>query len=227
MARRSYPRLCVRALVGSPVAHNRRFTRYDPSVVSEVPRERTIRLLADIDAGDPRAADDLLPLVYEELRAIARRLLADQKLATLQPTELIHEAFMRLAGSDAGIESEHHFRRLAARAMRFVLVDRVRASHAEKRGGRARPATLDEAVLAAAAASGEAAADNVLAVHEALEALAAVDAQLAQIVELRFYGGVSMDEIADVLGVSRRTVQRGWRLARAWWIEEYAKDGEP
>lgn len=184
-------------------------------------QQRTAQLLRRATSGDPAAADELLPLVYDELRRIARRLLADQPKAALQPTELIHEAYVRLLGGDNGaptVEDRRHFRRLTTRAMRHVLVDQARARMADKRGGGQRPATLDEA-LASTGDRGE----HVLAVHEALQALAALDPQLAEIVELRFFGGSTMEEIAELLGVSRRTVQRGWQLARAWWVEEYAE----
>ncbi len=183
-------------------------------------QQRTAQLLRRAAGGDPAAAEELLPLVYDELRQIARRLLVDQPKATLQPTELIHEAYLRLVGGEGGaptVEDHRHFRRLTTRAMRYVLVDRARARVADKRGGGQRPATLDEAV----ASDGDRGA-QVLAVNEALLALAALDPQLAEIVELRFFGGSTMEEIAELLGVSRRTVQRGWQLARAWWVEEYA-----
>ena len=183
-------------------------------------RDRTRQLLRRVVEGDEPSAGELVPLIYEELRTIARRLVADQRQSTLQPTELIHEAYVRLAGSDADpqYEDRKHFQRVAARAMRYVLVDRARARHSDKRGGGKRPATLDEALIHEDRANQE---DTVLAVHEGLEALASVDAQLAELVELRFFGGFEMDEIATMLGVSRRTAQRSWQLARAWWQTEY------
>lgn len=187
--------------------------------------QRTTTLLRRFADGEAAAADELLPLLYEELRAIARRLLADQRSATLQPTELIHEAWLRLAGPGAAerYDDRLHFRRVAAKAMRYVVVDRARARSADKRGGGERPATLDEAHVAAHVE----AANDVLAVHEGLQALAGVDAQLAELVELRFYGGLTMDEVAEILGMSRRSAQRAWQLARAWWLQEYGERSEP
>ena len=185
------------------------------------PCERTTLLLGQLVDGDSAAAEQLVPVLYDQLRAIARRLLVDQSNATLQPTELIHEAYVRLVDDDGrgeAYEGRRHFQRVAARAMRYVLVDRARARHAEKRGSGRRPATLDEA-LAGDPMDGE----QVLMVHDALEVLGGFDAQLGQIVELPFFGGLTMDEVAAALDISRRTAQRGWRLARAWWLEEYTK----
>lgn len=174
-----------------------------------------------------RAADELLPLVYAELRDVAARLLRhDRAAATMQPTDLIHEAWVRLAGdtTPAGERwhSEQHFRRVAARAMRYVLVDRARARSADKRGGGLQRVTLDSDWCEAVDRS-----DEILAVNEGLERLAQVDQELARIVELKFFGGFSIDEIAAMLERSPRSIDRGWRLARAWWSREYADDGAP
>jgi RNA polymerase sigma factor (TIGR02999 family) len=177
-----------------------------------------------MDAGDLAASEELMPIVYDELRRIASRLMQSQGRAhTMQPTELIHEAYLRLVDDD---ETDHdrkwegrlHFTRVAARAMRFVLVDHARGKLAKKRGGERHRVTLDTRVSAIADN-----AEQVLFVHDGLDRLAAVDEQLAKIVELRFFGGMTMDEIANSLESSTRTVERGWRVARAWWIKEFGE----
>lgn len=170
-------------------------------------------LLARAQAGDRQATDELLPLVYKELRRLADRFLAAEKRgATLQPTALVHEAYMRLVGSDeTGWENRAHFFGAAARAIRRILVDRARARRTARRGGD-RPLRLDtEAPLAEPGPT-----LDVLALDEALAKLTAIDAQKARVVELRFFGGLSVDETAATLGVSASTVDRDWVLARTW-----------
>jgi RNA polymerase sigma factor (TIGR02999 family) len=190
-------------------------------------RDHTTRLLRATMQGEAAAPEELLPIVYDELREIAVRLLAGRgRRSTLQPTDVIHAAWLRLTDPDAAglrqVDGRVHFQRLAARAMRFVLVDHARAKSAEKRGGPRRRVTLDENLEGIADQ-----AVDVLFVHEGLDRLRAVDAQLADIVEMRFFGGMTIAEIAQVLGVSTSSVNRGWRLARAWWLEEFADgDGE-
>jgi RNA polymerase sigma factor (TIGR02999 family) len=163
--------------------------------------------------GDRQATDDLLPLVYEELRTLALRFLAaEQRSATLQATALVHDAYLRLVGSDvAGWENRAHFFGAAARAIRRILVDRARARRAARRGGD-RPEQLDvDAVFAEPGPS-----LDVLALDEALSKLACIDAQKARMVELRFFGGLSVDETAIALGVSASTIDRDWVFVRAW-----------
>jgi len=170
-------------------------------------------LLARAQEGDRQATDELMPLVYEELRQLADRFLAAEKRgATLQPTALVHEAYLRLVGSDqAGWENRAHFFGAAARAIRRILVDRARARRAARRGGD-RPLRLDtDAPLA-----GPGPSLDVLALDEALAKLASIDAQKARVVELRFFGGLSVDETAATLGVSASTVNRDWAFARTW-----------
>ena len=175
--------------------------------------EAITSLLARAHEGDRQATDELLPLVYEELRQLAERFLAAEKHgATLQPTALVHEAYLRLIGSDRnGWENRAHFFGAAARAIRRILVDRARARGAARRGG-VRPLRLDtDAPLVEPGPS-----LDVLALDEALSKLASIDAQKARMVELRFFGGLSVDEAAATLGVSPSTVDRDWVFARAW-----------
>jgi RNA polymerase sigma factor (TIGR02999 family) len=175
-------------------------------------------------AGERHATDDLMPLVYEELRQLADRFLAaEQRSATLQPTALVHEAYLRLVGSDpAGWENRAHFFGAAARAIRRILVDRARARRATRRGGD-RPLRLDtDALLAEPGPS-----LDVLALDEALATLASVDAQKASVVELRFFGGLSVDETAAALGVSASTVDRDWVFARAWLHRAMSAENGP
>ena len=169
-------------------------------------------------AGDQGALDDLLPLVYDELHRQARRHMRAQPTGhTLQTTALVHEAYLRLAGQSAmEWKGRAHFLGVAAKAMRSILVDHARARIAAKRGGGARALTLeDEGSIA-----GPQAGVDVLALHEALERLAELDSRKSRLVELRYFGGLEMDEAAAVLGVSVATVKRDWTTARAWLRRE-------
>jgi RNA polymerase sigma factor (TIGR02999 family) len=185
----------------------------DPDAAPAASPVAITSLLARAQEGDRQATDELLPLVYEELRELADRFLAAEKRgATLQPTALVHEAYLRLVGSDqAGWENRAHFFGAAARAIRRILVDQARARRAARRGG-GRPLRLDtDAPLA-----GPEPSLDVLAIDEALAKLATIDAQKARVVELRFFGGLSVDETAASLGVSASTVAREWVFARTW-----------
>lgn len=176
------------------------------------------RLLESIAAGDADAADRLLPLVYADLREVADRLFRGQPRGhTLQPTALVHEAWMRLARADASYADRTHFVAVAARAMRQILVDHARRRGAQKRGGDARRVTIAEP----AAPEGLAQID-VVALDAALADLAEVDPRQARIVELRFFGGLDVAETAEALGVSPRTVELDWRMAKAWLSRELA-----
>jgi RNA polymerase sigma factor (TIGR02999 family) len=170
--------------------------------------------------GDRTALDKLVPLVYDELRRIARRYMDRQQAGhTLQTTALIHEAYLKLIDQkEAHWRNRAHFFGVAAKAMRSILVDYARASHAAKRGGQAVLVSLDEAAVA----SHERAAE-LLALDDALAGLAAVDRRKCLVVELRYFGGLSVEETAEVLKVSVETVARDWRLARAWLLRELSK----
>jgi RNA polymerase sigma factor (TIGR02999 family) len=172
------------------------------------------QLLERISRGDAAAADELAPLLYGELRRVAERCMARQaEEHTLQPTALVHEAWLRIVSSqgERRFENRVHFVRCAARAMRQVLVDHARRKRARKRGGEERREALD-LVLERFAAE----AVDVVALNDALERLHGIDPELSRIVELRFFAGLSIEEIARLQSVSERTVLRGWKIARLW-----------
>jgi RNA polymerase sigma factor (TIGR02999 family) len=180
-------------------------------------REPFTQLVNRMVAGDSAAGSELLPVLYGELHALAERMMREQGAGhTLQPTALIHEAWMKLVGTpDRNVESRAHFAALAARAMRSVLVDHTRRKRADKRGGGAERVALDTIVV-----SGDAPPVDVLALDDALTTLSGLDAELGRIVELRFFAGLSVDETAAVLGLSAPTIARRWRVARMWlWGE--------
>lgn len=181
------------------------------------------RMLTDLAAGRPQAAEELLPVVYGELRKLAAAHMARLRPGeTLQPTALVHEAYLKLVGAaDPGWNGRGHFFGAAAQAMREIIVDRVRRKSAKKRGG-GRPAEdLDAAVSVAATDLG---AEDVLAVDAALKTLEAEHPRRAQVVVMRYFGGLSEEEIAESLGVTTRTVEREWRFARAYLHELLARE---
>jgi RNA polymerase sigma factor (TIGR02999 family) len=169
------------------------------------------QLLVAWGEGDEEARDELIPLVYEQLRRIAHHRLRGERAGhTLQTADLINEAYIRLIEQSVTWQSRAHFFGIAARLMRHILVDKARARHRLKRGG-----DLQQISLTAAEGAQENTAD-LLKLHEALEILSEVDPQRSQIVELRFFGGLTVAETAEVMGISTPTVERGWRAARAW-----------
>lgn len=172
--------------------------------------------------GDAEAFPALMALAYEDLRAIAhRRLAAAGGGATLATTALVHETYLRLAGREGGAwASRAHFYAFAAHAMRHILVDRARRARAERRGGDAVRIPLEESAVG----QGDGEAD-VLRVHEAVEHLAELHPRMAQVVELRFFGGLSVPEVAGVLDTSVRTVEREWTRAKVYLLESLADDG--
>ena len=174
-------------------------------------------VLQAAQAGDRQAAKDLLPLVYAELQQLARSRLARQPpVQTLTPTALVHEAYLRVAGdSHVTWEGRQHFFFAAARAMRDILVEQARRKARPKRGGGQRRRELDEACAILQPPS-----DDVLAVHDAIQELEASDSLKAQIVLLRYFAGLTMDETATVLGIPERTLDRHWRYIRAWLIKK-------
>jgi len=176
------------------------------------------RILDAIAQGDPNAAERLLPLVYEELRRLAAHKMAGEAPGhTLQPTELVHEAWMRLtAGEEPHWKNRAHFFGAAAEAMRRILVQRARKRTAWKRGGGAGRVSLDELEIPIAEADDE----RLLAVDEALEKLAALDRPTAELVKLRYFTGMTFEEAAAVLGIGVRTAKEWWAFARAWLAVE-------
>lgn len=191
---------------------------------SESGAERITELLAEARAGHAAALEQMLPLVYGELRRLAGAYLRRERPGqTLQATALVHEAYLRLMRErHVSWQNRAHFCAIAANAMRQILVERARARRTAKRGGGAQRITLVDEVIGAAAGAGV----DVEALHEALERLAAVDAPRARLVELRYFGGLTIEEAAEVLGQSPATVKRGWALARAWLARELS-EGPP
>ena len=177
------------------------------------------RLLQAHAAGNPGALEQLLPLVYDELRIIARaRLRREQAGHTLAPTELVHEAFMKLMPGRVAWNDRTHFYAIASRAMRNVLIDHAMRRGAAKRGGGAAAITLPDS--AAAAGSDQESVEELIELGEALARLEQLDARQARVVECRFFGGLSIDETAEALGISPATVSRDWTFARAWLHNE-------
>ena len=183
------------------------------------------RILEQIQEGDPRAADQLLPLVYDELRQLAAQKLALEKPGqTLQPTALVHEAYMRLVpGGEASREpswnSRRHFYAAAAEAMRRILVERARRKKRRKHGNDARRVELgeqDEPVEPSSPEEQVALEEEILALDAALPRLAEQDPEAAQVVQLHFFAGLSIEQAAEALGISRATAYRQWTYARAW-----------
>ncbi len=191
--------------------------------VSETQGEVT-RLLDAVAGGEEGAADRLLPLVYDELRRLARsRLSRERHPQAPQPTSLVHEAYLRLIGSDALRRGNRsYFFAAAGEAMRRILVDRARERLAHKRGGDQQPVTLDEQVDGV---SHE--ATQVLAVHEALALLERKDATMADVVRLRYFAGLTIPETAEALDTSPRTINRLWTAAHVWLRREIRRGSEP
>ena len=177
------------------------------------------QILNAIERGDPQAASQLLPLVYDELRRLAARKMAQESSGqTLQPTALVHEAFLRLVGNEdvEQWDSRGHFFVAAAEAMRRILIENARRRKSIKRGGAMARCELQDADVALEADD----FDTLIALDEALLRLAAEDKALAQLVELRYFTGLTIEETAKVLGVSPRTTKRNWAYARAWLRRE-------
>ena len=176
------------------------------------------RILESIEQGDPKAADKLLPLVYEELRKLAASKMAHEAPnQTLQPTALVHEAWLRLVGDqNPNFANRAHFFGAAAEAMRRILIDRARRKRALRHGGGEKRTEYHETELAANIAQ----EDELFAVHEALDKLAAQSPREAELVKLRYFVGMTLDEAAEALGISARTADNYWAHARAWLYRE-------
>ncbi len=190
--------------------------------VLPVPNDTISRSLARLRAGEPNALSDLFPLIYEELKGVARAQLAGEQTGhTLGPTALVHEAYMNLAKrTRLQPEDRTHFLNVAAQTMRRVLIDHARSRKRLKRGSGEVPLILEEihAVMT------DTHADELVALDDALSRLATVNVRAAEVVERRFFAGLTLEETAEVLGVSLKTVQRDWMVARAWLRKEIDHD---
>jgi RNA polymerase sigma factor (TIGR02999 family) len=180
------------------------------------------RILGSIAQGDPKAAEELLPLVYEELRRVAAARMANSTPGqTLQPTALVHEAWLRLVGQDreTQFQSRTHFFAAAAEAMRHILIDRARRKQTVRHGGGQQRVELNDLQIAAPAPD-----EELLAVDEALDRLAQLDPAKAELVKLRYFVGMTMTEAATALGISEPAAKRRWSLARAWLFNEISSE---
>jgi len=189
--------------------------------MEEPPKGEVTMLLAAWSKGDPEALNKVMPLVYAELHRIARRAWSQQPHNnTLQPTALINEAYLKLANvENATFQDRCHFFAVASSAMRQILVNHAKSRLTEKRGGGRVNVSLDEVQPAVHQEAAE-----IVALHEALESLQAVDPRKSKVVEMRYFGGLSVEETAEAMGVSVRTVNRDWRLARSWLIREMNRE---
>jgi len=177
------------------------------------------RILNAIEQGDAGATEKLLPLVYEELRLLAAQKMSQEKPGqTLQATALVHEAYIRLVGADHNWTSRGHFLKAAAEAMRRILVENARRKQRIKRGGDRQRVNLEEADLAF-----EAPSEDIIAVNEALIKLSEEDPVVADLVKLWYFAGLTLEQTAGILGISRRTAHRYWDYARAWLHQEITK----
>jgi len=178
-------------------------------------------LLHDLRKGDAAAASRLLPIVYKELRRLAAHYMRNEKPGqTIQPTELVHEAYLRLVGQEQiEWQGRSHFLAMAATSMRRILVDRARKKLAEKHGGGGEKIRIDEALVFTPQKS-----KDIVALDDALNLLEQLSPRQARVVELRFFGGMEMEEIAKIQGVSLRTVKQDWSLARAWLHREISRE---
>ena len=188
---------------------------------TEASRQQITERLLAWNSGDPAALDDVIRVVYQQLRRMADHYLRLESPGhTLQPTALVHEAYLRLIDqTQVSWQNRAHFFGVAAQMMRRILVDHARTKQREKRGGAARKLSLEDVVEVS---KGRAA--DLVALDSALEGLAAIDQRKSRVVELRFFGGLSVEETAEVLNVSPQTVLRDWKLAKAWLYQEMTND---
>ena len=179
-------------------------------------------ILAAIERGDPKAADQLLPLVYDELRKLAAHKMAQQPAGqTLQATSLVHEAWLKLVGSGKEHwESRRHFFCAAAEAMRHILIDRARKRFSIRHGGGQQRLDIDEAEVAAPVEH-----ETLLALNEALDEFEKLDPAKAEVVKLKFFVGLTERETAEILGLSERTIERYWSFAQAWLFDHLERNG--
>jgi RNA polymerase sigma factor (TIGR02999 family) len=188
--------------------------------MADVPSQDVTRLLARWKDGDEEALRQLVPIVHDELRRLARRQMARERPDhSLQPTALVNEAYLRLVNlKQMQWQNRAHFLAMAARLMRRILVDVARSRGYQKRGGGAKPVTFTQSLEVA-----EGQPTDVVALNDALDELARVDERKSQVVEMRFFGGLSIEETAEVLNVSRETVKRDWQFAKMWLLRHLCK----
>ncbi len=181
-------------------------------------------ILNAMEGGDPRAADQLLPLVYDELRKLAASKMSHEALGqTLQPTALVHEAWLRLVGKEnPQWNSRGHFFGAAAEAMRRILIENARRKLARRHGGGQRRLDVDELEIAALATD-----EQMLAINDALERFASIDQPKADLVKLRYFAGLTIEQAAQTLGISEATAKRWWAYARAWLYSEVTSGADP
>lgn len=179
------------------------------------------QLLNDLSGADRDALEKLMPLVYKELHRMAHGFMRGQPAGhTFQTTELIHEAYLKLAaGNEQNWQNRSHFFGVAAQAMRHILVDYARSKQARKRGGSAEKVTLNENAVVSATRPQE-----IIALDDALRQLGLLDERKSRVVEMKFFGGLSTEEIAEVLKISAETVKRDWRFARTWLLRELSEE---
>jgi RNA polymerase sigma factor (TIGR02999 family) len=191
--------------------------------MSDTPGDVTL-LLAEMKRGNSEALPKLIPLVYHELKRLAAHFLqAEREGHTLQPTALVNEAYLRLAGQKAAWQNRAQFMGVAAQLMRRILVDYARQRVAAKRGSGEMPVAIETCDIGGGVEQSE----EMLAVDEALARLAALDAQQARVVEMRYFGGMTVEETAEALGISPRTVKRDWAMAKAWLRVEITARATP
>jgi RNA polymerase sigma factor (TIGR02999 family) len=191
--------------------------------MSNINSHQITQLLIDWSKGNEFALEQLMPLVYEELRQMARRYMRRQPSGhTFQTTELIHEAYLKLAGADEqNWQNRAHFFGIASQAMRHILVDYARSKQSQKRGGLQQKITLDETAMVSSKRS-----DEIVALDDALQQLNQFDERKSRVVELKYFGGLTNEEIAEVLKMSPETVKRDWRFARTWLLRELSGESE-
>jgi RNA polymerase sigma factor (TIGR02999 family) len=186
------------------------------------------RILNAIEQGDVKAADELLPVVYEQLRLLAAQKLAQEKPGqTLQATALVHEAYIRLVEAKGqSWNSRGHFFKAAAEAMRRILIDNARRKQSLRAGGERQRIDSADTGLWELTLSDESSSEDLLALDEALEKLSKTDPRNAELVKLRYFAGLSLDQVAEIQGISRRTATRWWTYARAWLHREISGEGD-
>jgi len=199
-----------------------------PAPTNSATSQEITDLLKAWAEGKPAALDRLIPHVYRELKRLARRYRRGSDGVSPQTTTLVHEAYLRLVDMNAvRWQDRAHFYAISARVMRGILVDAARARRSQKRGGLLRRAgTSSDIDLDQIPDMGSGRAEEILAIHEALEHLARMDARQAQVVEMRFFVGLSVDETAEVLNVSPQSIMRDWKLAKAWLRREIRRDSD-